>query len=137
MDTILALDVGTKRIGVARGNTRARIASPLITINRKSVKKDVQKIGDICRQNQVVGVVVGIAFLEDGTEGRSARLARQIGEGLREQMGITIYYHDESYSSVEAERRMRALGKSPKKKRIQIDEIAAAVILEDWFLELT
>ena len=134
MDTILALDVGTKRIGIARGNTRARIANPLITINRKSVKKDVQKIAEICRQNNAIGVVVGIAFLEDGTEGRSARLARQIGEELHGQVGITIYYHDESYSSVEAERRMRALGKSNKKQRTKIDEIAAAVILEDWFL---
>ena len=137
MDTILALDVGTKRIGVARGNLRARIASPLITINRKSVQKDVQKLADICIQNQAVGVVVGLAYLEDGSEGRSAKLARQIGEGLGERLGITVHYHDESYSSVEAERRMRTLGKSRKKQKIQIDEIAAAIILEDWFWGLT
>ena len=135
MDTVLALDVGTKRIGIARGNTRACIANPLITITRKSVKKDVQKLIEICKREQAIAVVVGLAFLEDGSEGRSARLARPIGEGLAEEMDLQIHYHDESYSSVEAARRMRKLGKSHKKQKTKIDEIAAAVILEDWFLE--
>ena len=110
MDTVLALDVGTKRIGIARGNTRACIASPLVTITRKSVKKDVQKLIEICQREQAFAVVVGVALLEDGSEGRSARLARQIGEGLVEEMNIKVHYHDESYSSVEAQRRMRKLG---------------------------
>ena len=135
MDTVLALDVGTKRIGIARGNMRARIANPLVTISRKSVKKDVQKVSEICRREKAVAVVVGLAFLEDGSEGRSARLSRQIGEGLAEELDIQVHYHDESYSSVEAQRRLRSLGASPKKQKNKIDEIAAAVILEDWFLE--
>ena len=98
-------------------------------------QKDVQKLIEICQREQAVAVVVGVALLEDGSEGRSARLARQIGDGLAAEINIQVHYHDESYSSVEAQRRMRKLGKSPKKQKNKIDEIAAAVILEDWFLE--
>ena len=71
----------------------------------------------------------------DGTEGRSARLARQIGTALEDLGSYEIHYQDERFSTVEAEKRLIASGKSAKKRKKEIDQAAAAVILEHWFHE--
>jgi len=130
---ILALDVGTQRIGLAKGRLLTRLAAPLQTIRRRSVRKDSQQLAAICQQQKIAVILVGLPLQLDGQEGRSARLARQVGDALHELTGLPVQYHDERFSSVEAERRLREVGKSFHKRKKQIDEIAAAVILEDWF----
>ena len=136
MAVVIALDVGTKRIGVARGNTVSRISSPLVTITRKSVKKDSVRLAEIYRREGASKLVVGLPYQLDGQEGRLARLSRQVGEALAGILEIDVHYHDERYSTVEAQRRMKEVGKSFKKRSLMIDEYAAAVILEDWMNDL-
>jgi putative Holliday junction resolvase len=97
------------------------------------VKRDVVRIVRIAAELEVTAVVVGLPFELDGSEGRSARLARQIGEALGEASGLPIHYQDERYSTLEAAHRLRAAGKSAKDQRTIIDQEAAAVILGDWF----
>lgn len=67
--------------------------------------------------------------------GRSARLARQIGTALEALGHYEVHYQDERFSTVEAEKRLIASGKSAKKRKQEIDQAAAAVILESWFLD--
>lgn len=131
----LSLDVGTKTIGVARGHRETGIASPLMTLSRQSVKKDAVRLHAICMEQQVQLVVVGLPLMLDGTEGRAVRLARQIGEALRENESYDVVYQDERFSTIEAERRLIESGKSAKKRKQEIDQAAAAVILEHWFHE--
>lgn len=136
MASILSLDVGTKTIGVARAYASGpRIATPLTTLRRKSVKKDAAVLADLCRRENVVAVVVGLPLEEDGAEGRAVRLARQVGDALHEQTQLPIHYQDERYSTLEASRRLRMQGMDSRRQREVIDQAAAAVILEDWLKE--
>jgi putative Holliday junction resolvase len=78
-------------------------------------------------------VVVGLPFELDGSEGRSARLARQVGDALGTATGLPIFYQDERYSTVVAEERLRAAGYNGYQRKSIIDQAAAAVILGDYF----
>jgi putative Holliday junction resolvase len=130
MGCILALDVGTKTIGVARA--RGSMAFPVTTLRRKSVRHDSEQLSQLCRKNHASAVVVGLPLELDGNEGRSARLARQVGEALGARTGLPIHYQDERYSTVEASRRLTEQGLSAREQRAVIDQAAAAVILQDW-----
>ena len=77
-------------------------------------------------------VVVGLPYELDGAEGRSARLARQVGEALGDASGVPIHYQDERYSTVVAEERLRMAGHNAQRRKETIDQAAAAVILGDY-----
>jgi putative Holliday junction resolvase len=81
---------------------------------------------------QVEAIVVGLPYKLDDTEGRSARLARQIGEAIKEATGLTVHYQDERYSTVVAEEKLIASGYDGRQRKAIIDQAAAAVILDDW-----
>src|SRR5262245_45581689 len=79
---VMGLDVGTKTIGVALSDELRMLAHPERTIARRGVKKDIEELASIVASKAVDEVVVGLPYELDGSEGRSARLARQIGEAL-------------------------------------------------------
>ena len=133
MKKVLSLDVGTKGIGVAKGFPKEKMAFPVCTLSRQSVKKDAQKLAELCKQEGIEHIVVGLPLLADGTEGRSARLARQVGDALHENTGIPVDYEDERDSSIEAADRLSRAGKRSKQQKHVIDQAAAVVILERWF----
>lgn len=135
MNLLLALDVGTKTIGIAIGATDARLPRAHSTLSRKGVRKDVARLANIARELKATGVVVGMPYTLDGEEGRSARLARQIGVAMGEASGLPVFYQDERYSTLEAEDRLRARGFTARQQRAIIDQEAAAVILGDWFAQ--
>ena len=133
MATILALDVGTRTIGIARGDDRARLPTPHSTLARKGVAADCRHLAQVCRKEEAVAVVVGLPYELDGGEGRSARLARQVGEALAALTGLPVHYQDERFSTLEASHRLQAAGYSARQQKERIDQAAAAVILQDWF----
>lgn len=131
----LGLDVGTKTIGLAIGVIERKLARPLTTLARKSVRKDTDEMVVICKKHQITHLVVGLPIELSGEEGRSARLARQVGDMLAEKTGLPLTYHDEGFTTVEAETRLQTLGKTERERKEMIDQIAAVVILEDWWFE--
>lgn len=136
MASILSLDVGTKTIGVARAYTDGpQIATPMVTLRRKSVNKDAAALAVLCQKHRAAAVVVGLPLEEDGTAGRAVRLARQVGDALGALTGLPVHYQDERYSTLEASRRLSQQGLSSRQQREIIDQAAAAVILEDWLQE--
>ena len=132
MGTILALDVGTKTIGIARASPPLNIPQTLYTLARRSVRKDAMELANVCRKERATIVVVGLPLELSGDEGRSARLARQVGDALGALTGLTVNYQDERFSTVEASRRLYAQGLDARAQKSRIDAAAAAVILEDW-----
>lgn len=133
MASILALDVGTRRIGVARAPaTGPRLATPLCVVERHGVRKDADRLLQLCRQHEASAIVVGLPYDLEGGEGRSARLARQVGEALAELSRLPVHYQDERYTTVEASARLFEAGVSSRGQREIIDAAAAAVILQDW-----
>jgi len=129
MANIVALDVGTKRIGVAVADTLVPIATPLTTVIVDG--DEIGSIGGIVKDRAAEVIVVGYPRNQSGdatsqtaiTEALAARL-----EGMAK-----IVFQDESLTSVMAEDRLKASGKPYSKA--DIDAEAAAIILQDY-LEL-
>lgn len=128
----IGLDVGTKTIGVALTDRLGLLAHPVCTLSRKGVRQDVDRLERLFVEHEVRAVVVGLPYELDGSEARSARLARQIGEEITKRTELPVHYVDERYSSVDAERRLIQAGMSRAKRKEVIDQAAAVVILETW-----
>lgn len=135
MGRVLALDVGTKTIGVAVTDPLRMFGQPVVTLSRQGVARDVEALLSLLAEYDPDVIVVGMPFELDGSEARSARLARQIGDGLAEASGKPVAYQDERYSSVEAERSLIGMNVSRARRKQVIDQAAAVVILESWLRE--
>ena len=129
---VLGLDVGTKTIGVAQSDPMRMLASPVTTVARKGVNRDVATIMALVEGKGVDAVVVGLPLELDGTEERSAKLARQIGVALGEAANLRVIYVDERFSSVHAERQLIAARMSRQRRKEVIDQQAAVLILQSW-----
>ncbi|MEN0062889.1 MAG: Holliday junction resolvase RuvX [Myxococcota bacterium] len=128
----MGLDVGTKTIGIAVSDEARIIASPLRTLSRRSVKRDVDELGPIVEERGIEAVVVGLPYELDGSEARSARLARQVGEAVRERFEVPVHYVDERFTSVDAERQLIEARVSRQRRREIIDQQAACIILQTF-----
>ena len=129
---LLALDVGTRTIGLATCDPGRLLARPVCTLARQGVHKDVARLVPRVAELGAVGLVVGLPLGLDGAETRSCHLARQVGDALAAATGLPLAYHDERFSSVEAERLLIAQGRSRQHRDRTIDQTAAAVILQDF-----
>ncbi len=128
----LALDVGTKTIGLAISDPLGLFAQPLYTVVRQGVKKDCSELALVCAEKEVTQLVVGLPFELDGSEARPARLARQVGAALAELTGLPLVYIDERFTSVQAERHLLEADLSRAKRKEVIDQAAALIILQSW-----
>jgi putative Holliday junction resolvase len=129
---VLALDVGTKTIGIALTDPDRRMAFADRTLARRSVARDTEEIAKLCVARKVTHLVVGLPLTLEGGEARSARLARQVADALVARTGLPLSWVDERFSTVEAERRLREAGVPAERRKQVIDQQAAVVILEDW-----
>lgn len=129
VNNVLALDVGNKRIGVAIGNTLAKLASPLTTVqNTTDVFTELAKI---IRSNEVSVVVIGLPRDQNGNETNQTAVSRRFGDELMRHIEVSTIFQDESLTSVMAEERLHQRGTIPSKEAI--DAEAAAIILSDYF----
>jgi len=131
MGRILAVDTGTRRVGLAMTDPLKLIASPLRSISFNGTDKLVTDLLALIRAREVELVVVGLPIREDGTEGEGCLRARSLADRLREA-GVQVTLWDERYSSREAESSLREMGLKRKQSIGKIDQIAAAIILEDY-----
>jgi len=129
---VVGLDVGTKTIGVAMSDPTRMLASPVHTVSRKGVRRDVEAILLLLEGKGVDEAVVGLPYELDGTEERSAKLARQVGDAFGAATGWPVHFVDERFSSVDAERQLIAAGMSRQRRKEVIDQQAAVVILQSW-----
>lgn len=129
---VLALDVGTKTIGLAVTDPSRGHVFPFRTLARRSVAKDAEELARICAVERIAALVVGLPLSLEGEEGRTAKLARQVADALIARTNLPLAWVDERFSTVEAERRLREAGAPAERRREVIDQYAALVILEDW-----
>src|SRR5271156_2384480 len=127
---IVGVDFGRKRIGLAI--TDGKVAYPLATMERRSLKHDLEAIRSRLAERAVSLIVVGLPLNMDGTEGPSARAARAFAEHLRSATGLQVEMFDERLTSFEAEDRLREASASRTSKKAARDAVAAAIILEGW-----
>lgn len=127
-NTILALDVGERRIGVARANTVARIASPLTTLERSAqTPKDIHKL---VTGEQASVLVIGLPRGLNGQETAQTAAVEAFADELRTILSVPLKWQDEAVTSHKAEAELTARGKPYAKG--DIDALSATYILEDF-----
>ncbi len=132
MTRLLALDLGEKRIGLAVSDEIGLLARSHSVIKRTSRSADFEKIGRIINQEKISLIVVGLPVSLSGVEGSKAAWARDYGADLANRLGIEVTFWDESLSTVAAENSLRERGIHRKKRRSQVDAVAAAFILQSY-----
>jgi putative Holliday junction resolvase len=133
MKRSMALDVGRKTIGVAVSDPLGIFAQPVETIARQGTAKDLARVGVLVAEREVDTIVVGLPFKTDGTEGDSAKLARGVAERIPEIIeGVRVVLQDERFTTKQAERVLIAGGVRRKKRKQVIDQMAAVLILQGY-----
>ena len=117
----LAFDYGTKRVGVAAGNSLTACAQPLTTIAAEGEQR-FQRIDQLIREWQPNALVVGVPLHPDGAEHVNTQRARRFARQLQGRFRLTVHEVDERYSSTEA----RQLG------AVDVDAASATIILEQF-----
>ena len=125
----MALDVGTKRIGIALSDYLHVIATPLTTISRTPEQGAIESILKIAKENNVKTIIVGLPINMDGTKGFQAQDCIDFSQKI---CGFDIMYEDERLTSEEAENRLRARKVDFRKNKGLVDMESAAVILEQY-----
>jgi putative Holliday junction resolvase len=129
---VLALDIGSVRIGVATSDETGLLASPHSVIARRSNESALEAILRTLTETGAGLVVVGLPVSLDGQLHAQASRVQSFAEKLRKRLGVPMVYADETLSSVRAEEILRERGVRPDRRRRQIDAVAAAVILQDY-----
>ena len=130
MTRIMALDIGSKRIGVALTDPLRITSQPYTTIEFRSHREAIARIAEICDQMEVSEVIAGLPVNTAGQATERTRLTEKFIVKIEKALGATIVRVDERFSSAEAEAHMRNLGKKPSRNKADIDKIAAALILK-------
>ena len=138
---VLAFDFGSKRIGVACGDTVSRTAAPLNAVPSGAGGPRWEAIGALLRDWQPALGVVGLPYNADGSESAMTGAARSFAAELTRRFALRVDLIDERYSSMEAEARLKAARESGLRRRrvakADVDAAAACIILERWFTEGT
>jgi putative holliday junction resolvase len=130
--SILALDVGSKRIGVAVSDPGGTFALPVGTIERTNLREDLARIVDYAESYQVAELVVGDPISLSGERGIAAQKMDAFVERLREVFSGTIHLEDERLTTAQVTKSLIDADVSRKKRKQVVDKMAAALILESF-----
>jgi putative holliday junction resolvase len=130
--SVIALDIGSKRIGVAGCDGTGLIATGLFTIDRQSFEQDVEILHALIQERSATMLIVGLPYTLAGELGKQAQRTQKYARKLGRALEIPIEYVDERLTSVAAEEMMIAGGRSPRDNKGEVDRLAAAIILQQW-----
>ncbi len=144
--SILAVDYGRARIGLAMADSATRMPYPLSTMERVNRNEDMRRLRELVREHGVKQIVVGLPLRLDGTRGEMSEEVERFAQRLRKQIGVPVEMVDERLTSWEAERLMEEiqgrfirdekLTGTRKSNNVQakmtVDAVAAAVILKEY-----
>jgi putative pre-16S rRNA nuclease len=129
----LGLDLGSRRIGVALSDSAGTVATPYDVLTRSADQiRDHGRIAELVDEVDAEVVVVGLPLSLDGSIGPAARSILDETDELRARLPVGVVTWDERLSTVEAQRRLRAVGVKGPKGRQVVDQVAATVILQSW-----
>jgi putative Holliday junction resolvase len=130
MGRVLAVDPGSRRVGVALSDPEETIAQPLTSLAAEPRESLPARLAALAREHDAAELVVGLPRRLDGGQGPEAREARDLGERLRRLTGLRVTMVDERLTSVAAERALLATGTRRARRRELSDQVAAALILQ-------
>lgn len=129
---IISVDLGKARTGLAISDKTGFLASPLMMIEEKSPAKILEKVAAAVKENKAELVVVGLPKNMDGSEGDSAKSAREFASKLNEITGIKTVMQDERGTTITAHNYLSNRDVKGKKRKAQVDIVAASIILQDY-----
>jgi len=131
--SIMGLDVGKVRIGVAMSDPLQIIAGTHSVIQCKTIEEDLQRIQKLAEEHRVHHIVVGLPLTLKGGESQSTQRARAFAEALQKSLPQhTIELWDERLSTVQAESVLIEASVRRKKRKQKVDKVAAALILQNY-----
>ncbi len=130
--SVLGLDIGSRRIGVAGCDRTGLLATEITTVENKSFGHVTEQLRQLIRQRQATRLIVGLPYTLDGEIGAQARRVKKFSKRLALALELPITYVDERLTSVEAEQQLFAERRAPRKNKGLIDRRAAAIILQQW-----
>ena len=127
---VLAVDPGSKRVGLAISDPTGTIAQPLTTVAGEPSDTLPSRLADIAREKGVSRIIVGLPRRMDGSYGPEAKSARELADRLRKASGLPVELVDERLTTVAAERSLLEGGVRRAKRRQAVDRVAAALLLQ-------
>lgn len=128
----LGVDFGKKRIGVALSDPLGLTAQPFCVIKVTSIDKAIDEIASLAAEHEVEVMVVGVPYNMDGSSGSAAEAALKFIDRLREKTGLMVEGVDERLTTASAERALIEGNLSRAKRKIVVDKVAAALILQTY-----
>ena len=129
---ILALDLGSRRIGLALSDELGITAQGLPTLHRETRQQDLDSLRSVVTQRQVEQIVVGHPVNMNGSEGPRAQQAAQFARTLGNYFGLPVALWDERLTTRQAQRVLKESGVGLKKRTKAIDRMAAVLILQSY-----
>lgn len=129
---IMALDVGSRTIGIASSDALLMTAQGIETIRRTSLENDFNRLRELISEYEVHELVVGMPKNMNGTKGDRAEKTEEFVEKMKAVIDLPVTFWDERLSTVMAERQLIAADVSRKKRKGVIDKMAAVVILQGY-----
>lgn len=134
---ILAIDYGQRRIGMAISDPFRITAQALPTLIFESRSKLFAAIQAIIEEKHVAEIVVGMPYNLKGEKSVSAEIVEQFMLELKATFQLPVHPWDERWSTIEAQRTMLGMGKSPSRHKEKIDQISAQIILQSFLTYLS
>jgi putative Holliday junction resolvase len=132
----LGLDIGTRRIGVAVSDELGLTAQPVMTLERRSSRRDdLRSLARLCRRFGAAAIVVGNPLHLSGEAGTHAAKTRSFAAELGELTGLPIHLWDERLTTREAHQVLYEAGHARQKHRKVVDQVAATMILQSFLDE--
>ncbi|MES0327716.1 MAG: Holliday junction resolvase RuvX [Gammaproteobacteria bacterium] len=130
--TVLGIDYGLRRIGIATGQTITGSASPITTLNQINGSTDWEAIENLIDQWKPQALIVGMPYYLDGKENDMTKVVEAFCLELEQRFAIPIFKINEALSSYEAEAMLKKNTKIGKHNKHEIDKMAAAIIVQNW-----
>ena len=127
---LIGLDLGSKRIGVSICDERQSIATPFKTINKTNTNELITELQDIINEYEIKGIIIGNPINMDGSLGRSAQSVNDISTNIDKSIDVDVCLWDERLSTVGAFNLSSQLDINVSKREKNIDQNAAAFILQ-------
>lgn len=128
----MALDIGTKRIGVAVSDPMGWTAQPVTVLERKDPARDLEELQDLCARYEVNLLLLGLPVNMNGTWGPKVDEIRAAGAWLETGLKLPVAYQDERLTTVSAQKTLLEAGVSRQKRKKSIDKLAAVYILQAY-----
>jgi putative holliday junction resolvase len=127
---VLAVDPGSRRVGLAVSDPTGTIAQPLATVDAEPQGTLAERLAVVAREHEAIRIVVGLPRRMDGSYGPEAKAARALADAVRRASRLPVELVDERLTTVQAERSMIAGGVHRARRRATIDGVAATLLLQ-------